>query len=166
MANDIRNWKNRLGPVAESGWVNFIKGACQGSYNGQQMTAKLLRPVLYYYYVINQHSPQLIEGESFDVDHIIPQELFRDNSLVPMIMKDSLINLGLLPKRENISKGAKRLKEVSNSWLRESISSYEGIKEEDFDKYSDVTHIEDLKNQRMHLFCETFGKKRKAMLVN
>lgn len=166
MANDIRNWKNRLSPVAESEWVNFISGACQGAYNGQQMTAKLLRPVLYYYYVINQYSPQLIEGESFDVDHIIPQELFRDNSLVPIIMKDSLINLGLLPKRDNISKGAKRLKEVSNSWLRESISNYEGIKEEDFDKYSDVTHIEDLKNQRMHLFFETFGEKRKAMLIN
>lgn len=166
MANDIKNWKNRLNPVTDNEWENFIKGACQGIYNGQQMTAKLLRPVLYYYYVINQCSPQLIEGESFDVDHIIPQELFRDNSLAPMIMKDSLINLGLLPKRDNISKGSKRLNEVSNSWLRESISVYEGIKEEDFDKYSDVTHIEELQDHRIKLFVETFGEKRRTTLIN
>ncbi len=166
MANDLRNWKNRLTPIAENEWENFIKGACHGTYNGQQMTAKLLRPVLYYYYVLNRCSPQLIEGESFDVDHIIPQELFKDNSLAPTIMKDSLINLGLLPKRDNISKGSKRLKEVASPWLRESISIYEGIEDEDFEKYSDITHIEDLKEQRMNLFVKTFGEKRKTMLIN
>lgn len=81
-------------------------------------------------------------------------------------MKDSLINLGLLPKRDNISKGSKRLKEVASPWLRESISIYEGIEDEDFEKYSDITHIEDLKEQRMNLFVKTFGEKRKTMLIN
>lgn len=166
LANDVKSWKNRLNPISKEEWRSFIVGACQGNYNGQVMTVKLLRPVLYYYYSLNKYSPQLLGAESFDVDHIIPQELFRENSMVPLELKDSLINLGLLPKRDNISKSSKRLNEVTDSWLRESISSYEGIQEKDFERFSDVTQINELQKQRMKLFLKTFGEIRDTMLVN
>ena len=104
MANDIRNWKNRIQPVDGLAWKNFVTGACSGVYNGQNTTVNLLRPVLYYYYVLTDSTPYNQVNTSFDVDHIIPQEAFKDNVMLDLNLKDSLSNLALLPKKDNISK--------------------------------------------------------------
>ena len=56
-----------------------MNDACNGSYNGQPTTVKLLRPVLYYYYVITCVSPGNQINVTFDVDHIIPKEIFESN---------------------------------------------------------------------------------------
>ena len=72
---------------------------------------------------------------SFDVDHIIPKERFVGNTMVTKTYRDSLINLALLPTKDNISKKAKALNEITDSWLKLQISTYTGIEEKDFDQY-------------------------------
>ena len=70
-----------------------------GNYNGQDTTIKILKPVLYYYYVITNCSPINQVNVSFDVDHIIPKERFVGNNMVAQTYRDSLINLALLQQK-------------------------------------------------------------------
>ena len=166
MANDIRNWKNRIQPVDGLAWKNFITGACSGVYNGQNTTVNLLRPVLYYYYVLTDSTPYNQVNTSFDVDHIIPQEAFKDNVMLDLNLKDSLSNLALLPKKDNISKKSKKLNEITDQWLINSVTTFAGIQKEDFDKYSNVMNITELKMEREKMFEETFSLDRDKALSN
>lgn len=166
MANDIRNWKNRIQPVDGLAWKNFITGACSGVYNGQNTTVNLLRPVLYYYYVLTDSTPYNQVNTSFDVDHIIPQEAFKDNVMLDLNLKDSLSNLALLPKKDNISKKSKKLNEITDQWLINSVTTFAGIQKEDFDKYSNVMNITELKMEREKLFEKTFSLDRDKVLSN
>lgn len=166
MSNDIKNWKSRIVPVSDEDWKKFIADVCCGSYNGQPTTVKLLRPVLYYYYVITQATPINQIDVTFDVDHIIPQEIFESNNMIDQTFKDSLVNLALLPTKDNISKKAKRLNEITDSWLKAQITLYTGIEEQDFQKYSDVTLLHELRKQRKKLFIDAFDTNRKSILAN
>ena len=141
MSSDIKNWKQRVTPVDSEDWKNFITGACMGNYNGQDTTVKILKPVLYYYYVITSCSPINQVNVSFDVDHIIPKERFVGNNMIAQTYRDSLINLAFLPTKDNISKKAKALNEITDSWLKLQISTYTGIKEAEFEQYSDIANI-------------------------
>ena len=80
--------------------------------------------------------------------------------------KNALFNLQLLPKTDNISKKDKTLIELTDSFIRQAISKYTGIKEDDFGRYSDVSKIEELKQERLGYLLETFGEKRKTELSN
>ena len=42
-------------------------------------------------------------------------------------MRDSLTNLALLPKSENAAKKSKELKVITDTWLKDQITKYEGI---------------------------------------
>lgn len=166
MANDIKNWKSRIASVSDEDWRVFIAGACTGSYNGQPTTVKLLRPILYYYYVIREQRPINQSNVSFDVDHIIPKEIFEGNGMINQLFRDSLVNLALLPTKENISKKSKKLNEIQDRWLKSQIMVYAGIEENDFEKYSDVTNLDSLKEKRKRLFEIAFSINRKTMLAN
>lgn len=166
MSNDIKNWKSRIVPINKSDWKTFIEGACEGVYNGQNTTVKLLRPVIYYYYVLTDCLPLNQVNTQFDVDHIIPQEIFKGNSMVPQELKDSLGNLALLPKKDNISKKSKKLDEITDSWLKTSITTFAGISEAEFSKYSNVANITDLKAKRQILFLTAYDTNRDANLSN
>ena len=166
MSNDIKNWKSRLVPINKSDWKTFIEGACEGVYNGQNTTVKLLRPVIYYYYVLTDCLPYNQVNTQFDVDHIIPQEIFKGNSMVVQELKDSLGNLALLPKKDNISKKSKKLNEITDPWLKASISTFSGIQESEFDKYSNVVNISELKTKRQVLFLTAYNTNRDANLAN
>lgn len=164
MSSDIKNWKQRLTPVDEEDWKKFITGACIGNYNGQDTTVKTLKPVLYYYYVITNCSPINQVNVSFDVDHIIPKERFVGNTMIIQTYRDSLINLALLPTKDNISKKAKALNEITDSWLKLQITTYSGIKEEEFEKYSDISNISALHSARSKLFSIAFSTNRTTAL--
>lgn len=166
MSNDIKNWKARLVPVGAEDWKKFISEVCTGSYNGQNVTYKTLTPVLYYYYAITDCSPINQVDVSFDVDHIIPQELFSGNALINEAWKDSLVNLALLPKKENISKKAKRLNEISDAWLKKNITTYTGIDEDKFDTFSDAANFDKMSDLRSKLFLQAFSTNRNSMLIN
>lgn len=160
MSSDIKNWKQRLIAVDAEDWKNFIAGACVGNYNGQNTTVKTLKPVLYYYYALTDCSPRNQVNVSFDVDHIIPKERFVGNTMVSPAYRDSLINLALLPTKDNISKKAKALNEITDTWLRLQISTYAGISEADFDRYSDIANISFLCDARSKVFTTVFTSTR------
>lgn len=166
MSNDIKNWKTRLEAVSAADWNNFILQACTGKYNGQITTKKLLNPVLYHYYSIKQISSNISIGATIDVDHIMPEEKFNGNTMVDQTLKESLINFALLPKKDNIKKGSKALNEITDSWLKQQITTYEEIEEKDFVVFSDITNIQQLQNHRQALFLEAFDSKRSSILSN
>ena len=93
---------------------------------------------------------------SFDVDHIIPKERFVVNNMIAQTYRDSLINLAFLPTKDNISKKAKALNEITDSWLKLQISTYTGIKEAEFEQYSDIA--------RSKLFTTAFTANRTTAL--
>lgn len=161
MAADIKDWKNRINPINETEWKNFIASACYGTYNGQAVSQKSLTPILYYYYILTNCSPLNMINVSFDVDHIIPQEKFKDNNMVDSSAKDSLSNLALLPKKDNIHKKSKSLNEIVDPWLKNSIVTYTGIDENNFDLYSDIANIGQLQSERSKLFLLAFDTNRK-----
>lgn len=166
MASDIKDWKARIVPVSSSEWETFIKGALEGVYNGQTTTQKTLTPILYYYYAINNMEPPSGSSEKIEVDHIIPKEKFGSNVMANTNMKDSLTNLALLPKSENVAKKSKALNEITDTWLKAQIVKYEGIDEKDFVKYSDITNIDGMKAVRGDLFTTSFKDKRETLLAN
>ena len=166
MSNDIKNWKTRLEAVSAADWNNFILQACTGKYNGQITTKKLLNPVLYHYYSIKQISSNISIGATIDVDHFMPEEKFNGNTMVDQTLKESLINFALLPKKDNIKKGSKALNEITDSWLKQQITTYEEIEEKDFVVFSDITNIQQLQNHRQALFLEAFDSKRSSILSN
>lgn len=166
MASHIAEWKSRLQPVSTDAWKTLIEGACSGEYNGQSLAIKHLTPIIYYSYILNTCAPRTTVNTTYEVDHIMPQAKFADNSAVDKKMKDSLINLALLPKKDNISKKDKELREITDAWLKQSIVDYTGIQESDFGKFSDIANIQEMKNQRQTLFLSIFTTKRTTELSN
>ncbi len=165
MSSDIREWRARLTNVNKEDWIKFIESALSGTYNGQVINQKTITPVLYYYFALNNESPDNA-AKGIDVDHIIPQEKFADNNMVDQSMKNSLSNLSLLPKTDNIAKKNKALNEIVDPWLKNQIVKYEKIPLERFEFFSDITHIVDLKTLRGDLFKSTFDRTRDTVLSN
>lgn len=166
MANHVKNWKERLKPMDDQSWENLIKSACEGSYNGQKIDIKHLTPLLCYQYALQKKKPDNPLGETSEVDHIMPKAKLENNSMIPIGYRDALFNLELLPKEDNNQKKDKTLNEISDSFLKKSLSRYCDIDVADFDKYSDVSNIEDLKQTRLNLLLELFGTTRKTELSN
>lgn len=166
MAADINNWKERLYPVDQKNWEEFITGACDGKYKGENVTQSILTPVLYYYYVLTEKAPINGLEIQFDVDHLYPQEKFKDNEFVDISDKDCLCNLSLLPKKDNISKSNKSLKEIVDPWLTQQIEVYAEIPAREFEQFSDLSHINQLKEKRSKIFLEAFKETRNTKLSN
>ncbi len=166
MANHVKNWHARITPMKPSEWTNLIRSACEGSYNGQTIDIKHLTPILCYQYALQKKKPDNPLNETSEVDHIMPKARLESNSMIPTGYRDALFNLELLPKDDNIQKKDKALSEISDKFLRQSISRYCDIKIEDFEKYSDVSNIEDLKSERLKVLLDTFENIRKTELSN
>ena len=166
MANHIKNWQSRIVPMQSESWQNLITSACDGHYNGQPLDIKHLTPILCYQYALLKKMPENTLEETSEVDHIIPQAKLDNNALIPVGYKDALFNLELLPKADNNQKKDKTLKELTDTFLRQAISRYTGIAESEFDKYSDVSRIEELKTERLNFLLKVFGDIRKTELSN
>ena len=164
MASDINNWRERLVPMEQKKWTDFIGQACEGKYMGDNVTQKILTPVLYYYYVLKDMAPANTLDVQYDVDHLYPQEKFKDNSLIGITDKDCLCNLSLIPRKDNICKSNKLLKEIADPWLKHQIETYAEIPIKDFDRFSDIAHIYELKLLREPLFVEAFTELRNSKL--
>lgn len=166
MANHIKNWQERITPMDSNPWLNLISSACDGQYNGQPLDIRHLTPILCYQYALLKKTPDEALDETSEVDHIIPKAKLENNAMIPVGYKDALFNLQLLPKSDNIQKKDKSLSEISDGFLRQSISRYTGISENDFIKYSDVSNIEEFKGERLQLLLTVFGEKRLTELSN
>ena len=96
----------------------------------------------------------------------MPKARLESNAMIPTCYRDALFNLELLPKEDNNQKKDKPLNEVVDSFLRQSISRYCDISVDDFDKYSDISKIEELKDNRLNVLLEIFDTTRKTELSN
>ena len=168
MAKHISNWRERIKPVGKAEWRALIEGACSGTYNGQSFVEKNLTPILYYQYVLRKMCPPTKSqlDVTYEVDHIFPQAKLKGNGQVPTEFKDSLSNLALLPKSDNISKRDKTLNEITDTWLQDIVSEYTGIDKSDFDKFSDVSHLDEFKALRKKMFLNIFEEYRDSALSN
>lgn len=169
IASNIKEFQ-RLGsdyfkPITNEEWKHLLEEMIsKGTINGQPYVKEKLDPrvrgILYYYYVLKQiagpNDPTII---GIDIDHIIPQSAFtgRENASSSM---NNLVNLGLLPKRQNVSKGAKKLDEIEDPWLIQQIETYEEIPKNLFSDYSTVESFDKLKEYRGCMIIDSVIKGR------
>lgn len=124
-------------------------------------------PILYHFYCM-KHMLGPDTDNSIEVDHIIPQSLFNASATIPKkeTIQHNVLNLGLLPKGENISKSDKKLIVIDDTWLVDQIERYEFIKKEDFAKYSNVNNYQSLFDYRKPIFYEAYDTDRDKLLNN
>lgn len=134
--------------------------------DGNDISLNLMKPILYHFYCIkNIQGPDT--NYSIEVDHIIPQNLFKQSAIERReVLKDNILNLGLLPKDDNISKSNKRLIEINSPWLKDQIKKYEFIEETDYTKYSDLNNYSDIFKSRQELFNDVFDSLRSKLINN
>lgn len=165
VAYHLANRTDRLQAMPLALWEKVIEGACHGEYNGQKLARKQVTPLLYYTYVLQDLSPSNLDDVTFDIDHTIPQARFENNQFADQKLKDSLANLSLLPKRDNISKGERPLNAITDPWLKSQIVQYVGIEESEFDTFSDITHLEALRQKKQEMYLQLFRNVRESKLA-
>lgn len=153
--------------VKKEEWLKLLKEIFDKSQvKNTDVSIALMKPILYHMYCLKEISPP-DSKYPIEVDHIIPQALFKGSSLERNdIVQDNLFNLGLLPKNNNISKSDKKLVEISDAWLKNQIKRYEFVDEKDFPKYSNINNYMDLFKKRKKIFEEAFGCCRDNMINN
>ncbi len=165
--NDISNETAVFKHIDEQKWIDLLNEIFDSnSIDSVKISQKLVAPILYHFYCISK-----IQGPDSDynieIDHIIPQSLFKQSTLSDKEnLQHNIFNLALLPKNENISKSNKRLVEITDQWLKDQIKKYAFIEEGDYNKFSDLNNIEDLKQLRSEIILEAFRTKRNSILNN
>ena len=152
----IIRWLKTLNKIRDNLLVN----------DSNEISYSLMKPLLYHSYCLMNISDP--DSNYIDIDHIIPQSIF-DATTFPnkKLLQYSLFNLGLLPEKENISKGEDRLNRIDDAWLKEQISKYEFIPQERFEEFSNVNNYEALFDLRKTTFFEVaFTEKRDDVLYN
>ena len=155
-------------PVQTEQWIQLLKEIRdKHSVFGNKINSKTnFKALLYHFYCLKKISgPDT--GCSIEIDHILPQDLFKNSTIADNEAKmNSLFNLGLLPKNDNISKGKKRLAAITDDWLKDQIRRYEFVKDEDFAFYSDFLNCDKIYENRYKLFENAFGELRTKLLNN
>lgn len=163
----LNNEDELFTPIATEKWIQVFKEIEKDKkVFGNDLTVKAMKPILYHFYCLKS-----IEGPSsmfpIEVDHIIPQSLF-ESSAIPNqeSIVNSIFNLGLLPKNENVSKGKKTLIEVRDEWLKAQINKYEFVETSEYDYYSNINNYQQIYKTRMEIFKGAFEAKRLDLLNN
>lgn len=166
--NNIDNLASNFTPVPEQDWVDLLNNIFDnGMINDTDIKFDTMKTLLYHFYCLNeQRGPNHADGQ-LDVDHIIPQALFNNSTFDRVeTLRDNLLNLGILPKKENCSKGKKRLVEITDSWLKSEVKEYEFIDEADYQTFSNVNNYLTMFNQRRPIFINAFTVMRRNLLNN
>lgn len=167
MANHLASWKDRLTPIDSQSWASLINGACDGGvYNGQQLQRTNIEPLLYYQLALRKKYCPLDSDKNYEIDHIIPQSKLNGNQMSKAWFKDSLLNLSILPERDNNTKRDKTLSEITDTVLAHIVSELTGIPQSDFIKFSDINHIDDFISVRKSLMIKVFDTMRNSNLSN
>lgn len=153
-------------PLEKQKWEILLSDIFEKNViDDDQITQIIMQPLLYHFYALsNIQGPDT--NYSIEIDHIIPQSIFKSSAIKNKEIVNNLFNLALLPKDENISKSNKMLSQINSPWLEDQIEKYEFIEKKDFMKYSDLTNIDDLKLMRSSKIYDAFDKKRDQILVN
>ncbi|MFC6767057.1 DUF1524 domain-containing protein [Natrinema soli] len=172
VANNLSNISDESSifkPVSSADWDTLLTDLIEdGQIEGQdQLTNKnptsRVKLLLRYYYVLTQQRPT--NPDEMSVDHIIPSKEFESTVEEELQRYEHHIaNLAELPSRDNSTKGDKSLDEISDPWLMSQVSQYTGIDEEEFDKYCDITDIEELVEVRGKRLKEEFLEGRRFLL--
>ena len=153
----------------KSAWISFIDEIDSGKIRGRKTTAQILKPFLYYYYILNKRKPTMKDGNSdirYEIDHLVAQKLFKNNPLADETFKDNYLNFSLLPKGTNIAKNDNRLKDINDDWVRDRIKYYADISDDDFETLSDISKVSKLKDIRKGFFVKTYTNLRDSYLAN
>lgn len=159
--SELKNKPDIFEPITEQNWKTLLNKIMYD----EPLTGGIEAVLCHHYCTRHIAGPD--NKYKSEVDHIIPQRLFKGSCIKESEkVKDGLFNLALLPKDENISKSDKTLKEITSDWLKDEIEKYEFVNKSDFDKFSDISNIEDLKKQREKVLINKFIEDRKKILLN
>lgn len=171
IANNIINLEREpdlYEPVPSYKWENLLRDQifAKSVIESVDITLALMKPLLYHFYCL-----KCIQGPDtnygLEVDHIIPQTLFNESSIERKeVIQNNLLNLGLLPKNENIAKGNKKLILIDSQWLKDQIVKYEFIPEEMFLEYSNVNNFHKMFDIREQIFLGAYTEDRENMINN
>ena len=154
-------------PVEPEKWTSLLEQIFADSQvELVDISFNQMKPLLFHAYCLSEIDAPGAATE-FEVDHIIPQALFQ-NSMIPRndVIQHNLLNLGLLPARENASKGKRRLCEITDSWLKEQILKYEFIGQNDYADFSNVSNYKTMFDLRKPKFTKAFNGDRNKALSN
>ena len=171
IANNIVLLKNETDlfvPIHMDKWRNILEDQIfeYSSIENVDISMVTMKPLLYHFYCLMQ-----IQGPdtSYDIeiDHIIPQTLFNESTISRKeVIQNNILNLGLLPKDENVAKSNKKLILIDSQWLKDQIAKYEFITENKFLEYSNVNNYQNMFDDRKDIFLEAYTTKRSDILNN
>lgn len=162
LARDLQNVNDRFVAVSFEEWEKVIDAFASGS------NSNVDKGIIYHYYCLKKMRPSFDgEGASavYEIDHIYAQAQFNNVITIDEKLMESLGNKALLPKLENIAKSDKSLDQLRPyTWLFSEVLRVTGIKEADATKYSDITNIQELINERIADYKKVFSVDRVSML--
>lgn len=171
IANNIISLKNEsdlFSPVHTDKWRGILEDQIFefSMIENSDISMAMMKPLLYHFYCLMQ-----IQGPdtsyNIEIDHIIPQTQFNESSIIRKeVIQNNLLNLGLLPKDENIAKSNKKLILIDSQWLKDQILKYEFISEDRFVEYSNVTNYQNMFDDRKSIFLKAYTIKRSDLLNN
>lgn len=174
-ANDLQKYNRNpvefFNGIPESTWKTLISQINEYDIinNEKIETYKRLEPILYHLSCImglNSIKSLISDDLSFEIDHIYPQELFRDTD----ILKDrensvhSLFNLCLIPKSINAKKSNGKLIDLGDDTDKDIYSYYSGLEVKDFEKYSKASNFFELQKARGESLLDGVTTKRTQLL--
>lgn len=155
-------------PIPQAGWETVLRDHifAASTIENVDITLAMMKPLLYHFYCLRcMQGPDT--NYEIEVDHIIPQTLFNESSVLRKeIIQHNLLNLGLLPKDENIAKSNKKLVLIDSQWLKDQIVKYEFIPEDKFVEYSNVNAYQKMFDDRESIFMDAYTVKRNNILNN
>lgn len=154
-------------PITNDRWMQLLTEIYENAKIGDSdIKFDLMKPLLYHFYCLS-HISGPDSNYGIEVDHILPQIRFDLSQLDKKnILKDSLYNLALLPKNENVSKSDKTLRQIESDWLIHQIEKYEQIQKDKFEYFSNINNYKDLFALRKDIFDNAYGQMRQNLLNN
>lgn len=163
----IANEPELFESVSTEAWSDMLFNEIynKSTIGGFAVSLKVMKPILYHFYCLCQL--QGPDASDIEIDHIIPQALFKVSSIPNKeAIMDNLFNLGLLPKRENVSKSDNKLMLIESQWLKDQIARYEFVAEADYQKFSNIGNYKKLFEMRKEYFEKAFGELRNNLIDN
>lgn len=155
--------------VADDRWASLVNEVLErGAIEGRSYLLgvdRSIRLLLLYMYVVTEVDGPTEPNSSYDVDHIIPQAAFEaggEPALEPF--KNHIVNLALLPRRQNMNKSDRPLCDLAEPWLKRQVVKYEGIQESEFALYSAAEQFAALRTYRSPRILEALTTTRTSRL--
>lgn len=160
--------KDSFDPIPKDKWLAVLKDQIfeNSTIDIQDISMAMMKPLLYHFYCLKCiQGPDTSYG--IEIDHIIPQTLFNESSIPRKeIIQDNLLNLGLLPKDENIAKSNKKLSMIDSTWLEDQIVKYEFIPKDKFKEYSNVNYFQNMFDMRQEIYIKAYSEDRNNFINN